>query len=128
MARSLNFFDNRLLACGEEDGGMAWKYINFYCNSPPMLNIAGIRNFGESNCSNGSRLALLKVAGGIYGPAFNREFLFEQMYKKGGTISGMFWEPHRRVIEDQQQYPYETFKEESGDKLWVSWLSPGADG
>jgi len=117
MARSLNFFDERLLAYGEEDGDMTWKYINLYGESPPTFAVAGIRNLGEGYRNNTSRLALLDIGGQVFRPAFNREFLFKQMYEKGGTISGMFGEPHRRVIEDEQQYPYEAFKEENGDRL-----------
>jgi hypothetical protein len=117
MARSLNFFDERLLAYGEEDGDMTWKYVSLYGHNPPTFNVAGIRNLREGYRNNSSRLALVDVAGQVYRPVFNREFLFEQMYAKGGTISGMFGEPHRRVIEDEKQYPYEAFKEANSDRL-----------
>lgn len=117
MAQSLNYFDERLLAFGEEDGDMTWKYEHLYGRKPAVLNVQGLRNIGEGYRNANSKLTLIDVNGRTYRPAFNRRFLFDKMYRKGGTINSIFGEPHERVILDSIQYPYEPFKADNYDHL-----------
>ena len=117
MAQKLNFFDERLLAFGEEDGDMTWKYEHLYGQKPAVLTVQGLINIGEGYRHSSSKLNLIDVNGRVYRPAFNRQFLFGKMYRKGGTVSSMFGEPHERIIKDYIQYPYEAFKEENYDQL-----------
>jgi len=102
----LGYFDERLLALGEEDGDMLWRYIEKYGNGVPSLGIPGISNIGEGldiPTTNMDSHYLNK-------PRFNSTFINEK-YKEDNdaVIVGWFGQPRIKVIEDQKQYPYEMF-------------------
>lgn len=116
-AITLNFFDERLLAFGEEDGDMTWKYENLYNQKHESINISGIRNIAEGYRNTSSKLSLLDINNYVYRPAFNRNFIFGSIYNNGNGPSGMFGSSYTRIIEDEKQYPYEQFKIDNYGKL-----------
>jgi len=43
-------------------------------------------------------------------PKFNQEFtITKYTFDPSSTISGLYGRPHRRVLSDERQYPYESF-------------------
>ena len=116
-AITLNFFDERLLAFGEEDGDMTWKYENYFGQGLPSLYIDGINNKREGYRDNSSKLSLIDIDGYVFRPSFNRNYIFGSLYNSGSGPCGMFGSPHKRICTDMIQYPYEQFKIDNFDKL-----------
>lgn len=117
ITSELNYFDERLLAWGEEDGDMVWRYIAKFHNYPHSIKMSGMDHIQSARNIKLQNLRYIQVGTG-YKPFFNRDFIFKK-YEKGGEISGMFGQPYRRSnsIEDMEQYPYEKFKKEKIDNL-----------
>lgn len=116
-AVDLNFFDERLLAYGEEDGDFVWKYETKYNKKIPNISNNLIDNIQE-----GYRIEnkLHKIdLGHRLVPKFNRDFV-QMKYKQDNIgVSGMFGSPHSRTDfeKDLIQYPYETFKRNNKSSL-----------
>ena len=102
----LGYFDERLLAHGEEDGDMVWRYIEKYSNYLPIMRLNGIKNVGDYDTPT------INMISHVYNkPKFNRTFCFTK-YKPVTTpngIVGMFGSPYTNVIPNERQYPYEMF-------------------
>jgi hypothetical protein len=116
MLNQMNYFDERLLAFGEEDGDMVWRYIEKFNSGIPVANIQGISNIGEGYKIKPSNMKSCEAEGACR-PSFNRKFLFDKKYSPGGRIIGMFGSPHEKVAENLNQYPYEKFKLDNIDNL-----------
>ena len=109
---SLGYFDERLLGFGEEDGD-----IMFRLNKQMGKKIFRLYAGGLENIVSDIRHEQIKSGVGKYS-FFNRDYIFNQKYKCDGNI---YYFPDgiecEQIIEDSQQYPYETFFEENKEKL-----------
>jgi hypothetical protein len=102
----IGYFDERLLAIGEEDGDILWRYQEKYNKSVFTVNINGIKNLA---CDYD--IAPTNMDTHVDNkPKFNAIFAKEYKYKldKNG-INGIFGAPYARVLSDDKQYPYEMF-------------------
>jgi predicted glycosyltransferase involved in capsule biosynthesis len=100
----LGYFDERLLAHGEEDGDMVWRYIEKYGHYLPMVRIGGIKNVGDYDTPT------TNMVPHVYNkPKFNRTFCFSKYKPNQNGIVGMFGSPYSNVIPNEIQYPYEMF-------------------
>lgn len=101
---SLGYFDERLLAHGEEDGDMVWRYIEKYSHYLPLLRLSGIKNVGDYETPT------TNMTPHVYNkPKFNRTFCFSKYKQANNGIIGMFGSPYINVIPNVRQYPYEMF-------------------
>lgn len=110
IAHNLKYFDERLIAFGEEDGDMFWRFIKTYKHSPSQITIEGISNIAEGRAVPASNIETVKLCGSER-PIFNTEFIYNCKYKKAfWGIKGMF--NHCSICKEKtsQQYPYEEFK------------------
>ncbi len=106
----LNYFDERLLAYGEEDGDMVWRYIDKFKVYPNVSYIAGIHNHGEGYGIIPPNLKWFD-AGNVIRPLFNRDFCFNKKYSPNiNGHKGMFDTNRINVLSNEKQYPYESFK------------------
>lgn len=109
----LGYFDERLLAFGEEDGDIVWRYIKKYHKSIDNLKIEGIKNQAEGYLIAHPNMEVANVHGRRLVPKFNRNFIMEEKYVRNlFGIRGMFEHKMSQKIEDAVQYPYEKFKRE----------------
>lgn len=102
----LGYFDERLLAIGEEDGDMTWRYINMYHKNIPQLKLNDIYNLAcDYNIAPTNIVTYVDNK-----PKFNSLFIKKYKYNKSitGPI-GMFGSPHEKILHDEKQYPYEMF-------------------
>lgn len=106
----MNYFDERFLLHGEEDGDFVWRYIEKFGTYPPSINLPILANLhqtgvaDETTVTNGVELGYAKK------PRFNQEFTSTKYkHDPNGNISGMYGKPHVRVMQDERQYPYESF-------------------
>lgn len=107
----LGYFDERLLGFGEEDGDITFRYIKEYNREVPTYHVRGLHH-SQSELRHDIKPGIGKYS------LFNREFMFKEKYKLGeGTISGMFGQPAIELLDNDQQYPYESFFEINKDKL-----------
>ena len=101
---NLGYFDERLLAHGEEDGDMVWRYIERYGHYLPALRINGIKNVGDYSEPT------TNMVSHVYNkPKFNRTFCNLKYKPSNVGFVGMFGTPHINVIPNEKQYPYEMF-------------------
>ena len=110
IAHKLKYFDERLIAFGEEDGDMFWRFIKTFGSSPNQIEIEGISNIAEGRDLSISNIETTKLCGSER-PVFNTKFIYEYKYKKSRWgIKGMFNYVSKCVSNTLQQYPYEKFK------------------
>lgn len=111
ILNKVGWFDERLLGFGEEDGDIIYRFLEKGINIQ-NLHVSGIINIVSDIRQN------VKSGVGKYS-LFNREFAFNEKYKKTDTfgIVGMFGEPHQKIIDDINIYPYEIFYWENKSKL-----------
>lgn len=102
----LGYFDERLLAIGEEDGDMTWRYINMYNKEIPKLRADNIFNLAcDYNIAPTNMVTYVDNK-----PKFNSTFIKEHKYcNSNNGIIGMFGSPHEKILQDEKQYPYEIF-------------------
>lgn len=113
---ALNYFDERLLGVGEEDGDFTWRYIEKYGRSIEDYSIKEFINY--SNKTIEYKPHNIKCIGGTKYSQFNREFMFEQKYKSDPNgIKGMFEHPVNINDEGPDQYPNERFYRKHKDEL-----------
>jgi len=104
LLHNLNYFDERLLAFGEEDGDLVHRYILKFGKKVPSLFIEKFNNTHAYNFSSKKLETHIDNK-----PKFNREFA-KIMYKEDPNgICGMNPTPIKKVVEDIKQYPYELF-------------------
>lgn len=104
ILHSLNYFDERLIAFGEEDGDMVYRYIAKYNKTIPVLGIPGIININAHDKSSSNLETHIDNK-----PRFNREYIYCKYIPDDKGIRGMSPYPVKQIIEDQKQYPYEKF-------------------
>jgi hypothetical protein len=112
VIESLNYFDERLLGFGEEDGDISYQMLklnktvdNVYCNG--VINI--ISDVRHDHITSGI---------GKYSK-FNRDFIYGQKYVTDYTsnLKGMFDTPMKEQIQNNAQYPYEIFFRDNKSKI-----------
>ncbi len=111
----LGYFDERLLSFGEEDGDMVWRYIKKYNAEIPFYYIPGICHIAAH-----SDLPSNLVVHGGNKPRWNRTFLFKHKYEVdyySDNVIGMFGIPHKKLLDDEKQYPYEMFRIKNKNNL-----------
>ena len=109
----LNWFDERLLGFGEEDGDMMYRHIEAYGFMPPSFDCPHIHNVSSDVRDNGVKPGVAKYS------LFNRAFAgfcehdIPSLPKKYSPdrkgIQAMFNVPMKAQIENKTQYPYEEF-------------------
>lgn len=104
----VGFFDERLLGIGEEDGDFAWRYSKKYRKEIESVDLPEVENIQSDIADPGFTKGI-----GNYS-RFNRDFIQNKKYKKSllGHKS-MFDHRVSQQLEDQVQYPYETFYREN---------------
>jgi len=106
----MNYFDERFLLHGEEDGDFVWRYIDKFGTYPPSFNLPLIINRHQIGEKDSTTITKNSQLGYSDKPKFNQEFtITKYTYDPNATISGLYGRPHRRVIPDERQYPYESF-------------------
>ena len=106
----MNYFDERFLLHGEEDGDFVWRYIDKFGNYPPSIQVPVVVNLHQTGQDDPTVVASNVEIGYASKPKFNQEFTVTKYnYNPNAKISGMYGRPHERVLSDSVQYPYEKF-------------------
>lgn len=102
----IGYFDERLLAYGEEDGDLVHRYIKMYRKSPPNFLISDLKNMAAYNIRMDSVEYHIDNK-----PTVNREISKIKYRDDVLGIRGMNPTPISQtgILEDYQQYPYESF-------------------
>lgn len=106
----IGYFDERLLAFGEEDGDLVWRYIEKYGDEIQSILIEGVSNMGEGYLIANPNMKTENVKNYRLVPQFNRDFIDTKYKKSFRGIKGMFESKRKRIKADEKQYPYESFK------------------
>jgi len=116
LAIEINFFDERLIGFGEEDGDFVWQYISKYIKHPLKLNVPGIRNIrmavdpGLFDFSHATTDPLYEFQPKIKRtPRFNTEFRMAKYKPNKNGIQGMYQYKMGQHLLNKIQYPYEKF-------------------
>jgi hypothetical protein len=104
MLHNLGYFDERLIAFGEEDGDIVHRYILKYGDVIAKLMIS---DFGNICAYNKSSTQIETHVDNK--PRFNREFVMQKYVYDSNGVTGMSPTPQRQVLADNVQYPYEMF-------------------
>ena len=109
----VGFFDERLLGLGEEDGDFYWRFYKKYKKEIPSADMGLIDNVQSDLADDGYTKGIRTAS------KFNREFIQNQKYKTTllGGYRGMFDKKVNQILEDEKQYPYESFYLDNKDKL-----------
>lgn len=102
----IGYFDERLLAYGEEDGDLVHRYIKMFGRNVPTLAITNFYNGAAYNLR--MKNAEMHVDNK---PTINREIAKIKYKDDPSGICGMNPTPISQtgILEDYQQYPYENF-------------------
>jgi len=109
----VGFFDERLLGLGEEDGDFFWRFYKKYKKEIPSVDMGLIDNVQSDLADDGYTKGIRTAS------KFNRDFLQTQKYKTTflGGYRGMFDKKVNQILEDEKQYPYESFYLKNKSKL-----------
>lgn len=101
----VGFFDERLLGLGEEDGDFYWRYHETFGVEIPSIELGNIDNV-HSDITDGGYTKGIRTAA-----KFNRDFMKTQKYQDlwFGGYKGMFDKRVKKILPDENQYPYESF-------------------
>lgn len=104
LMESIGYFDERLLGFGEEDGDISYRLLKI------NKNVGNISVNGVINIVSNIRHEHVTAGIGKYSN-FNREFIYANKYKADNSskIRGMFDTPMVELLNNEIQYPYETF-------------------
>lgn len=105
MLHNLGYFDERLIAFGEEDGDLIHRFIKKFNKEVPTLMVPDIMNFRAYDKTSPNLEIHIDNK-----PRFNREFV--NLKYKLDTEKGIYGAspvPVSQVIDDIPQYPYEMF-------------------
>jgi hypothetical protein len=106
----MNYFDERFLLHGEEDGDFVWRWIDKFMEWVPNVDIPIVANMHQVGIEDETMILQGTEIGYGKKPKFNQEFtITKYTYDPTATISGLYGRPHRRVLGDDRQYPYESF-------------------
>lgn len=111
---NLGYFDERLLGFGEEDGDITYRTIEKTGKDVYQLYVGG-----SNHLVSEIRHEFVKRGVGKYS-FFNRNFMFNEKYKCGNSISGisgMFGVDCDPLLENKNLYPYESFFMENKKNL-----------
>jgi len=112
----LAYFDERLLGIGEEDGDMAWRYLERFGTPIADYSLSGISNFSEATMAQ--RPTNIASHSDSKYSRFNREFIYRTKYRKDPAgIKGMFDSPMAVDDPGQRQYPYERYFRDNRSRL-----------
>jgi hypothetical protein len=101
---SLGYFDERLLALGEEDGDMVHRHIEIHGSRMHDVHVPSLGHIARY--SDGATNSEIHIDNK---PRINK-LIREHKYTPNPVgIKGMWDEPMERVWSDYQQYPYEMF-------------------
>ncbi len=124
-AIAMNFFSERYIAFGEEDGDFFWRYYERHKKSPENVLINGITNYSLNSTSYDSGIDIKKDLYGGNKPTINTEitkYIYE--YDPNG-IKGMYDKTYKRRIIEPIQYPLEAFVIENWDNIrnfkYIKW-------
>jgi hypothetical protein len=104
ILHKLNYFDERLIAFGEEDGDIIHRYILATNSNLPTVKIDGFNNSHAYNLTSKNLEIHIDNK-----PRFNREFINLKYTPDSNGIYGMSPVPVKKIIDDTIQYPYEMF-------------------
>lgn len=109
----VGFFDERLLGLGEEDGDFYWRYYKKYKKEIASAEMGLIDNVQSDLADDGYTKGIRTAS------KFNRDFVQNEKYKTTliGGYRGMFDKKVTQILEDEKQYPYESFYLKNKDKL-----------
>jgi hypothetical protein len=102
----IGYFDERLLAYGEEDGDLVHRYIKMFGRNAPTLTIPNFYNGAAYHLRMKNTETHIDNK-----PTINREIAKIKYQEDPGGIYGMNATPISQtgLLEDYQQYPYEDF-------------------
>lgn len=106
ILHTLGYFDERLIAHGNEDGDMVHRYIKLFGNRIPNIQIQGLYNLASYELRNEKMETFIHNK-----PTVNQK-IHELKYKDDPNgICGMNPTPisYTGLLNDYQQYPYEMF-------------------
>lgn len=104
------WFDERLLGFGEEDGDMMYRYEELG-NKVNNKFISGLYDMGLQDSSNFTK-GVNKYS------KFNKDWIFSNKYiPDSNGILCTFSNPHKRICDNTNLYPYEKFYWDNKDKL-----------
>jgi hypothetical protein len=109
----VGFFDERLLGLGEEDGDFYWRFYKRYKKEIPSADMDLIDNVQSDLADDGYTKGIRTAS------KFNRDFIKNEKYKTTllGGYRGMFDKKVNQILEDEKQYPYESFYLENKHRL-----------
>lgn len=109
----VGFFDERLLGLGEEDGDFYWRFYKKYKKEIPSADMGLIDNVQSDLADDGYSKGIRTAS------RFNRDFIQNKKYKTTllGGYRGMFDKKVNQILEDEKQYPYESFYLKNKDNL-----------
>jgi len=106
----MNYFDERFLLHGEEDGDFVWRYIDKFGNYPPSMQLPIVANIHQTGQEDPTLIAKDTEIGYGSKPRFNQEFtVTKYQYDPSAKISALYGRPHKRILQDERLYPYESF-------------------
>lgn len=107
----LGYFDERLIGFGEEDADMTYRFLK------AGISIGNIMIGGVRNIVSNIRHDFVKPGVGKYS-SFNRIFAYKEKFKEDPNgIVGMFHAPMEEVLQNEIQYPYESFFRKNKNNL-----------
>lgn len=104
ILHKLNYFDERYLGVGNEDGDMVHRYIEMFGQRMNNINIDGVYNQAAYSLKNKNIETYVDNK-----PTFGREFANIKYVADPNGILGMSPFPIKRILQDNKQYPYEMF-------------------
>ena len=115
---NLNYFDERLIGIGEEDGDFLWRFERHYGYQPTGIEVPGVGNKYDFRTAHDNLDT-------VYGnkTRFNTNFIYGVKYRPATSVSamngqkGMFVHPVTLDLPNLNQYPYETFKRQHAKYL-----------
>lgn len=106
----MNYFDERFLLHGEEDGDFVWRYIDKHGTYPPSITLPILANLHQTGQKDETMITKGTEIGYANKPKFNQEFtVTKYQHDPSSSISGLYGRPHKRILGDERQYPYESF-------------------
>jgi hypothetical protein len=109
-----NWFDERFLGFGEEDGDFLWRYENTTGTKPKYVYHPGL-----SNVASSVGYELIASSKQSKYSSFNYEFLRVKFKFGDGPAEGLFSKSAEERVESPKQYPHERFRDALGPLVVV---------
>jgi hypothetical protein len=104
ILHTIGYFDERLLALGEEDGDMVHRHIEIFGKAIDNISTNGIHNSARYDFKPTNAEIHIDNK-----PLINKKIREEKYVSDSAGIRGMWDFPLKKKWEDYQQYPYEMF-------------------